>query len=234
MSQVRSEKEELTFFVNYIREFSLSLHKLRLSVVFRACCNVLRRSDVPMRFISKLKIILPLSFVIFSQAARSEHRLSHLVADDTEYATTAFILLDNDIEPAVQQADVSGNLIDYARKFLGRPYRRGGKTPAGFDCSGFTSYIFRNFDISLGASSSAQFQQGHPVKTCDVRPGDLLFFSGRGARNNVGHVGMAVEIESDGTIIFIHSATSGGIRYDRYPDGGYYSRRYMGARRMID
>lgn len=164
--------------------------------------------------------------------ATADNIVSRLHLEDNIDSTTAFLQLDD--EDTLGALPLADDLIDYARGFLGKPYRRGGKNPAGFDCSGFTSYIFKNFDIHLGASSSAQYTQGHAVATENVRPGDLLFFSGRSARNNVGHVGMAVEVLSDGTIIFIHSATSGGIRYDRYPDGGYYSKRYLGARRMIN
>lgn len=164
--------------------------------------------------------------------AGADNFASRLSFDDNLDCTTAFLLTDE--EEDQQGLFLADDLIDFARGFLGKPYRRGGKNPAGFDCSGFTSYIFKNFDIHLAPSSSAQYTQGHAVATSEVRPGDLLFFSGRGARSNVGHVGMAVEVLSDGTIIFIHSATSGGIRYDRYPDGGYYSKRYIGARRMIN
>ncbi len=125
-------------------------------------------------------------------------------------------------------------VLRYAHSFMGRPYRSGGKGPAGFDCSGFTSYVFRNFDISLGASSRAQYTQGVEVDTEDIRPGDLLFFGGRrSGTTTVGHVGIAVDVDSRGTVTFIHSANRGGIRLDRYPDGGYYSRRFIGARRVL-
>ncbi len=187
-----------------------------------------------MRVFSSFYIIILAIFLFSGADAKADDLASRLIFNDDDDAT-ALVLLDEQptattAHPILDAADV----IDYARKFLGRPYRSGGKTPKGFDCSGFTSYIFKNFDISLAASSGAQYRQGHPVDLEDVRPGDLLFFSGRSGRSSVGHVGMAVEVESDGTIIFIHSATSGGIRYDRYPDGGYYSRRYIGARRMIN
>ncbi len=124
-------------------------------------------------------------------------------------------------------------VIDYAKGFLGTPYRRGSKGPKAFDCSGFTSYIFRRFDIHLGASSRSQYLDGKYIDDSSIRPGDLVFFSGRRGGKTVGHVGIAVDVAPDGHITFIHAATSGGIRFDTYPDGGYYSNRYIGARRVF-
>lgn len=156
-----------------------------------------------------------------------------------EDPTTIFLdMSDSDGAFAIADPDtdrLAGDIIDYARKFLGRPYRRGSKGPSAFDCSGFTSYVFRNFGYSLSASSGDQYTQGRAVSTDEIRPGDLLFFGGRSSgKNRVGHVGMAVDVDPEtGAVTFIHAATSGGIRYDRYPDGGYYSRRYIGARRVL-
>ncbi len=157
--------------------------------------------------------------------------------DGSEYApavTTAHDdIIFTDILKAVADETKAFEVIDYAKGFLGTPYRRGSKGPKAFDCSGFTSYIFRRFDINLGASSRSQYLDGTGIADGDVRPGDLVFFSGRRGGKTVGHVGIAVDVAPDGRITFIHAATSGGIRYDSYPDGGYYSNRYLGARRVF-
>lgn len=145
--------------------------------------------------------------------------------------TTSFLMID---EGGLSQDLLAEQIIDYARTFLGRPYAHGAKGPKAFDCSGFTSYVFGNFDIDLSPSSSTQYTQGESIPTEEVRPGDLLFFSGRrSGRSGVGHVAMAVDVDENGKITFIHAAIKGGIRYDTYPDGGYYSQRYIGARRVI-
>lgn len=124
-------------------------------------------------------------------------------------------------------------IIDYAAKYLGRPYRSGAKGPSAFDCSGFTSYVFKNYGIALSPSSRAQATQGEKIALEQVRPGDLLFFGGRRGGSTVGHVALAVDVDDNGTITFIHASNSKGITYDRYPDGGYYSKRYIGARRVL-
>lgn len=107
--------------------------------------------------------------------------------------------------------------------------------PRNFDCSGFTSYVFRNQGIELPRTSRMQYTQGEKVDRSDLRPGDLMFFSSPRTRKGVvGHVGMVVSVdEESGSVTFIHASTSKGITYQKFPDGGYYSRNYIGAKRVI-
>lgn len=68
----------------------------------------------------------------------------------------------------------------------------------------------------------------------DVRPGDLIFFSGRAGGSRVGHVGMVAEVNPEnGTMTFIHASTRRGVVMQKYPDGGYYSRHFLKFRRVI-
>lgn len=129
--------------------------------------------------------------------------------------------------------ELASEIIDYARQYLGRPYRYGATGPKTFDCSGFTSHIFRNAGVELPRTSRSQFTQGQSVPKDQIKPGDLLFFSGRKGGKNVGHVGMAVEVDpKDGTIRFIHASSSRGIAHDSLSTP-YFSRRYLGARRVL-
>lgn len=125
------------------------------------------------------------------------------------------------------------DLIKFARQFTGLRYRRGGKTPKGFDCSGFTGYVFRQFGIGLNADSRSQYRQGNSIDNEDMRPGDLVFFSGRAvSKTRVGHVGIVTSVDPEnGTFKFIHSATSSGI-IESASDEPYYRKRYIGARRV--
>lgn len=126
------------------------------------------------------------------------------------------------------------DLITEARTHMGKRYRSGGKGPNAFDCSGFSSYVFRQFGYSLGASSGDQYNQGEKVDIKDLRIGDLVFFTGRNRRSGrVGHVGIVVSADNEkGTFKFIHASTSQGIKIDS--NTGYYDGRYLGARRVID
>ena len=132
--------------------------------------------------------------------------------------------------------EITDNLKNFAAKFIGRRYVWGSTGPKTFDCSGFTSYIFRNAGVTLNRTSRMQYTQGEPVNTTsDLRPGDLMFFSSpRSGKGRVGHVAMVVEVDDNGkSLTFIHAASSKGVSYQRFPDGGYYSRNYIGAKRIL-
>ncbi len=171
-----------------------------------------------------------------SMTANKTDNIENLVSNIDD-PTTAFLSLDTETgisSPMSATSEIlAGDIIDYASKFLGRPYRSGAKGPSAFDCSGFTSFVFRNFDISLSPSSRDQYRQGESISRDEIQPGDLLFFSGRRGGKTVGHVAMAVSVDDNGTVRFIHASNRGGIRHDVYPDGGYYSQRYIGARRVL-
>jgi len=126
---------------------------------------------------------------------------------------------------------VINQIMDEAIAMLDRPYRAGGKTPAGFDCSGFVSYCYlQGNEQKLPVSSREYINKGTPVDVADALPGDVIMFSGsRASQTLVGHVGIISEVSDD--IYFIHSATSSGIRYDRM-SSPYYQKRFIGIRRF--
>ena len=110
----------------------------------------------------------------------------------------------------------------YARHLLGVRYSYGGTSPrSGFDCSGFTRFVFAHFGVALPHYSVAQFSLGRRVSRRSLRPGDLLFFDG------LGHVGIYV-----GRGRFIHAPHT-GTRVSVQPLSGWYSARFVGARRVI-
>ncbi len=131
--------------------------------------------------------------------------------------------------------DLAAKMTDYAASFLGTRYRLGASGPKAFDCSGFTSYVFRNFGITLSRTSRQQYTQGERVATDELQPGDLMFFSSRSSgKGNVGHVGIVVEVDNaTGSCTFIHASTRHGVVYQKFPDGGYYQKHYIGAKRIL-
>lgn len=131
-------------------------------------------------------------------------------------------------------AEQRDRIIDKAMKYLGTPYVHGTAGPRSFDCSGFTSYVFGKENISLSRCSRTQYTQGTPVVggISNLRRGDLVFFGGSRATRTVGHVGIVVDVEEDGkSFTFVHAAR-GGVKVTR-SNSSYYSRRYIGARRVI-
>ena len=123
-------------------------------------------------------------------------------------------------------------VINYAYRFRGTPYRYGAMSPRGFDCSGFTSYVFKRFGIQLDRSSRGQITDGVRIKKNELQPGDLVFFQGRSGRGGVGHVGIVTKVNEDNTFHFIHSACSSGVTESKNTES-YYSRRYVGACRVL-
>lgn len=108
-------------------------------------------------------------------------------------------------DPAAERAAVVDGLIDEALTYLGTPYRYGGTTPAGFDCSGFTGYVYRNaVGMELPRSAAAQSGMAESISLDEAERGDLLFWGGRGG---VYHTGIYL---GDGE--YIHAAASGCVK----------------------
>lgn len=116
----------------------------------------------------------------------------------------------------------SSSLVDNALSLSGVPYVYGGTSRSGFDCSGFTQYVYKGSGISLPRTSSTQYNVGTSVKRAELQQGDLVFF----ATYNSGpsHVGIYIGGDS-----FIHASNS-GVRTSSLNES-YYAGRYLGARR---
>ena len=134
-------------------------------------------------------------------------------------------------EPPKELVD---QLLDYAKTFIGVPYRLGASGPDLFDCSGFTSYVFREFGYNLPHNSVMQFRDSQPVESfSDLRKGDLVFFGARNNIRSIGHVGIVVDVDLDhGMFRFIHASTSNGVEIQR-STSPYFMMRYMGAGRVL-
>ena len=121
------------------------------------------------------------------------------------------------------------NIVAYAKKYMGYKYVSGGSSPStGFDCSGFTSYVYKQCGISISRSSSAQASNGTAVSKSNLQPGDLVIFNNR-ANTSIGHVGIYI-----GGNTFIHAGNSGtGVITTSLSDS-YYQARYVTGRRIIN
>lgn len=120
----------------------------------------------------------------------------------------------------------SNNIVQVAESYAGSRYVSGGSSPSGFDCSGFTQYVYGKCGITLSRTSYTQATQGTAVSKSELQPGDLLLFHYYGS-SSIGHVGIYV-----GNGKFIHAANSNrGVVYDSI-ESGYYADNYAGARRL--
>jgi len=113
-----------------------------------------------------------------------------------------------------------------ALSLQGAPYAWGGATPEGFDCSGFTHYVYAQHGISLPRTSEHQYRIGAAVASPELQPGDLVFFST--IAPGPSHVGLAI-----GDDRFVHAPSERGrVRVESLA-ARYWQRRYLGARRIV-
>lgn len=124
---------------------------------------------------------------------------------------------------------ISGaEVVEYAKKYLGCKYVAGGASPStGFDCSGFTTYVYKHFGISLNRSSKGQIKNGTSVSKSNLQLGDIIIFNGS-SNTSIGHVGIYI-----GDNKFIHAANSKEGVIITSLSSSYYQKRYVGARRVI-
>lgn len=118
-------------------------------------------------------------------------------------------------------------LAGTALTLRGTPYRNGGSDPTGFDCSGFTQYVFAQYGIGLPREVRGQYTIGRSVEPSDLAPGDLVFFT----TTDPGASHVAIAIGGDE---FVHAPSSSGVVRVEHLSGGYWSPRFLGARRVTN
>lgn len=121
-------------------------------------------------------------------------------------------------------------LIHEAESYIGTPYRLGGTTRRGIDCSAFMQKIYESEGIELPRVSRSQADVGVPVSRGELQKGDLIFFSTT-SRTRVTHVGMVYDVTPDGKVSFIHASSSRGVMVSDL-DQSYWAKRYRLARRI--
>lgn len=119
-------------------------------------------------------------------------------------------------------------VVRAARSYTGTPYKWGGTTRAGMDCSGLLCTSFQSIDVILPRTSNEQSRYGSEVKLKNIREGDLVFFGANKNSRDITHVGMVTEVISDDEIRFIHASSSlGVIENNLFTD--YYQRIFIKA-----
>ena len=132
-------------------------------------------------------------------------------------------------ESDLAASGVAAQVVETALSFLGYPYVYGGSSPKGFDCSGFTSYIYKQFGYSLNRTCSGQLDNGSPVAMSELQPGDLVIFKKyASSAGRASHVGIYI-----GGGEFVHASTAKvGVIISKLSDA-YYTTGFVGGRRIV-
>jgi len=136
-------------------------------------------------------------------------------------AACSKVRLEAPYEVSAPQPRERQNVVEIARKHVGAPYRWGGSSPEGFDCSGFVRYVYAQVGVSLPHNAAKQYIFGAAVSRDRLQPGDLVFFDG--LRHNGIYVGNGQ---------FIHARRSGKHVTISTLDETWYAERWVGARRL--
>lgn len=164
---------------------------------------------------------------LLSSTKQQTSRSSTTTRNDTSNKTNSATGNTTQTPPVVESSNTpvsntGSSVVAYARQFIGCKYVYGGTSPSGFDCSGFTQYVYRHFGVSLNRTAAAQYSNGKAVTSLQV--GDLVMFG----KSGINHVGIYIGGNS-----FVHAANrQQGVRIDSLSTG-YYKTNYVGARRIF-
>lgn len=131
----------------------------------------------------------------------------------------------------IKRADTVTSVVSYSKTYLGTPYKYGGMSPSGMDCSGLLHLSFLRYGIELPRTVSEMSKTGKNIKLKQVEVGDLIFFKTSKDSRKSNHVGLVVE-RTDKNIDFIHSSTSQGVMISSI-NNPYWRKNYVKSRRVI-
>ncbi len=129
------------------------------------------------------------------------------------------------------RTEKTGLVVERARSYIGTPYRWGGTTVMGMDCSGLLTRSFEVIDIYIPRTAKEQSKMGKSVAKGSLQPGDLVFFSKKRIGRKVTHAGLVTATKGDDAVYFIHSSSSRGVIEENLMKD-YYWQRFIKARRI--
>lgn len=202
---------------------------------------------MPMMFKNNLKFTLSIILTLLTFGFRASAQMLPFRPEEKSGPEISIPCLSNSLPTWYQipvssekkslnnEAGLREEIISYAMNFLGIRYRSSGKSPKiGFDCSGFTGYIFRNFGMRLKASSPAQAMEGKKVPLSQAREGDLAFFGRKGRKGKILVNHAAIVISRPGEpLAIIHSASNKGIVITRVNESRYWRNSLLFVKNVL-
>jgi cell wall-associated NlpC family hydrolase len=183
-----------------------------------------------MQLLKKVNCYLPVMAVLFLFGAIQDLKAQLLLQKKDTSDSYFQPFGTTECKPSIRE-----DIIRVARQYLGIRYRSSGKNPkAGFDCSGFTGFVFRKLGISLKSSSPAQAMEGKKVSFSNARKGDLAFFGrkGRKGRFFINHAAIVIS-EPGEPLSIIHSASRKGIVITRVNDDPYWRKSLLFVKSVL-
>ena len=189
--------------------------------------------STPTTYVNEYKSNAKLTSIDNKKLAVAKEQLLSSFKDEQVAATKSLetVIKNEEIAKAVRFSKKIDDLLTEAETYLGTPYRYGGMTRKGIDCSAFVLSVFgATAGMSLPRVAASQAQEGEKVDKSDLQKGDLVFFSqGRG---RISHVGIVESVSAEGDIKFIHAATSRGVMISSLADS-YWGPKFRFAKRVL-
>ncbi len=171
------------------------------------------------------KIILYLCVLLLLVACTRKSNISRDVVYSVENNNTSSSSTSSNLE-------VVNSVISYAHTLEGVPYKWGGTTPAGFDCSGFVQHVYAHCGVKIPRMPAEMLKISDKISIKEIRPGDLVYFRGSDAGSTkIGHVALAISSYSGGDFKMIH-ATSKGVVVNSFSQYNYWKTRFLFASRF--
>lgn len=162
-----------------------------------------------------------ISTALLSDTKQETSRGAEATRNKTQKSTTPVV---NETTTTTTTSGGGTSVVSKAKQYIGSRYVYGGSSPSGFDCSGFTSYVYKQFGVSLNRTAAGQYSNGTAVSKAQLQPGDLVMFG----KSGINHVGIYI-----GGGQMVHAANpSRGVTIDTI-NSGYYANNYVGARRVM-